>query len=195
MSRSIYYLDAFWHTRPCSLLQQNRYLRLIDWMQNTPIWDWNQPHPFKKEEGGMEHLFINSPRIFLEMSACPDPRAGGWSCLLHPNPGMRLSSGSEEASRMASSIQGNPPFLILYRLLGYQTLAFFYTKQHQAFSTFSRVGSEAVPLHIAISGTRDKSIFMGHYQESLFFTKITRANEHVGWEWGGSWILERLVGL
>lgn len=101
-------LDAFWHTRPCSLLQQNRYLKLIDWMQNALIWDWNQPHPFKKEEDGTEHLFLSSPRIFLEMSGCPDPLAGGWSCLLHLNPGMRLNRGSEEPSRMASSIQGNP---------------------------------------------------------------------------------------
>lgn len=54
-------------------------------------------------------------------------------------------------------------FLVLYRLLGYQILAFFYTKQHEAFSTFSRVGSEAVPLHTAISATWDKSIFMEHY--------------------------------
>lgn len=101
-------LDASWHARPCSLLQQNRYLKLIDGMQNTLIWDWNQPHPFKKEEGSMEHLFLNSPRIFLEMSGCPDPHAGGWSCLLHLNPRMRLNSGSEEPSRMASSIQGTP---------------------------------------------------------------------------------------
>lgn len=55
------------------------------------------------------------------------------------------------------------PFLVLYRLLGYQMLAFFYTRRREAFSTFSRAGSEAVPLHTAISGTRDKSIFMEHY--------------------------------
>lgn len=70
------------------------------------------------------------------MSGCPDPGAGGWSCLLHLNPGMRLSSGSEEPSRTASSIQGNLPFLVFYRLLGYQILAFFYTKRREAFSTF-----------------------------------------------------------
>lgn len=93
---------------PCSLLQQIRSLKLIEWMQNVLIRDWNQPHPFKKEEGSTEHLFLNSPRIFLEMSGCPDPRARGWSCLLHLNPRMRLNSGSEESSRMASSIRGNP---------------------------------------------------------------------------------------
>lgn len=118
------------------------------------------------------------------MSGCPDPRAGGWSCLLHLNARMRLKSGSEEAWRMASSIQGNLPFLVLYRLLGHQILAFFYTKQHEAFSTFSRAGSEAAPLHSAISATQDKSIFMEHYPESLFFTQITQANERVDWEWG-----------
>lgn len=109
---------------PCSLLQQIRSLKLIEWMQNILIRDCNQPHPFKKEEGSTEHLFLNSPRIFLEMSGCPDPCAGGWSCLLLLNPRMRLNSGSEGSSRMASSMWGNLPFLVLYLLLGYQTSRF-----------------------------------------------------------------------
>lgn len=111
----------------------------------------------------MEHLFLNSPRIFLEMSGCPDPRAGGWSCLLLLNPRMRLNSGSEESSRMASSIWGKPPLPRFVPALGIPNLTFFYTKRCEAFSTFSRVGSEAVPLHTAISDPRDKSIFMEHY--------------------------------
>lgn len=60
----------------------------------------------------------------------------------------------------------------------------FSTQSSEAFSTFSRAGSEAAPLHSAISATQDKSIFMEHYQESLFFTQITQANDHVDWEWG-----------
>lgn len=111
------------------LVQQNRYLELMDWMPNALLWDCSQPHPFKKEEGSTELLFLNSPRIFLEMSGSPDPRAGGCSCLLPLNPRMGLKSGSGEAWRTASSAQGILPFLVLYRLLGHQILAFFYTKQ------------------------------------------------------------------
>lgn len=57
-------LDAFWHTRPCSLVQQNRYLKMMDWMPNTLLWDWNQPHPLKKEEGSMELLFFKLSKDF-----------------------------------------------------------------------------------------------------------------------------------
>lgn len=176
-------LDAFWHTRPCSLVQQNRYLKLMAWMPNSLPWDCNQPHPFKKEEGSTELLFLNSPRIFLETSGCPDPRAGGCSCLLHLNPRMRLKSASEEAWRMASSIQGNLPSSFCTSSWDTKSLPFS-TQSSEAFSTFSRAGSEAAPLHSAISATQDKSIFMEYYQESLFFTQVTQANERVDWEWG-----------
>lgn len=147
-------------------------LELMDWMPNTLPWDCNQPHPFKKEEGSTELLFLTSPRIFLEMSGCPDPPAGGCSCLLQLNPRMGLKSGSEEASRESS------PSSFCTGSWDTKSLPFS-TQSSEAFSTFSRAVSEAAPLHSAISATQDKSIFMEHYQESLFFTQITQANERV----------------
>lgn len=64
-------------------------------------------------------------------------------------------------------------------------------KRRDAFSTFYRAGTEAVTLHTAISVTGDQSIFMGHYEESIFFNKATKRNQpneravDLKWGWEG----------